>query len=362
MEREAQRLLDAGVRGRVFPGASAAVGWFEGDTVVTAEAQAGRLMPEGPSVSAKTLYDWSFMSQAVTHSLALRLAALGKLNLALTNGDLVPELRLTEVGDRSLEDLLFRRGILAPEGALYLDLPHEPGTGSAKRWMVLEATRRVGRDASPSMYGSSLQYLVAGELMAQQTGSLHVALSALFTRPLRIEDELLYLAALPAGRRVSRSRDAAPNPRCDWRGRMLRGEPYDANSAAMGGIAGHAGIFSTAAAAVRFCLELLQHPPNSKGNFAEGGTPSWPWLRADDLAGACGRRFGAKSWGALGETGVSLWCDPQRRLAIALLSNGLFPNPSSRKIQHFRPAFHDGVVAVWDARRIAPQPSVIAPL
>ena len=57
-----------------------------------------------------------------------------------------------------------------------------------------------------------------------------------------------------------------------------------------------------------------------------------------------GKYFSARSFGHLGYTGTSLWCDPERQLSVTLLTNRTWPSASSQQIKQVRPAFHDAVV------------------
>jgi CubicO group peptidase (beta-lactamase class C family) len=60
---------------------------------------------------------------------------------------------------------------------------------------------------------------------------------------------------------------------------------------------------------------------------------------------SAGRRMSMRSFGHLGFTGTSLWCDPERDLVIVLLTNRVHPSRANERIKGFRPGFHDGVIA-----------------
>jgi CubicO group peptidase (beta-lactamase class C family) len=59
---------------------------------------------------------------------------------------------------------------------------------------------------------------------------------------------------------------------------------------------------------------------------------------------SAGSRFSANSWGHLGYTGTSIWVDPEKDLAVILLSNRVWPTEENIKIRKFRPLLHDTVV------------------
>src|SRR5690606_19839349 len=110
-------------------------------------------------------------------------------------------------------------------------------------WLINEAARRTAQATKPSER-SDLGYLLVGEALARVAGApLEEVVRREVLVPLGIEDEVLYPAALEPDARVEFRNIAAPTERCHWRGRHVRGEVHDENAAALGGVAGHAGLF-----------------------------------------------------------------------------------------------------------------------
>jgi len=145
-----------------------------------------------------------------------------------------------------------------------------------------------------------------------------------------------------------------------FRGRIIQGEVQDENAYVLGGVAGHAGLFSTAEDLSRFVRCLLQggspilraetialftrRDESSHGSHALGwDTPSPP--------SQSGKYFGPLSFGHLGYTGTSLWIDPVRQLSVVLLTNRTWPDCSNQAIKEVRPRLHDAIVEA-----IAPEP------
>jgi CubicO group peptidase (beta-lactamase class C family) len=130
----------------------------------------------------------------------------------------------------------------------------------------------------------------------------------------------------------------------------------DENASVMGGVAGHAGLFSTAGDLAIFSCAMLQHGravvrPETLAVFARReislpsssralgwDTPSLP------LPSQSGKYFSSRSFGHLGYTGTSLWIDPDRQLSITLLTNRTWPDCQNQAIKQVRPAFHDAVM------------------
>jgi beta-N-acetylhexosaminidase len=140
------------------------------------------------------------------------------------------------------------------------------------------------------------------------------------------------------------------------RKRELRGEPHDDNAFVMGGIAGHAGLFSTAGDLATFCQMMLNggiytHQRLLKRSTVEEFTSAQPLAKNSRALGwvvptepsASGKYFSARSFGHAGFTGTSIWCDPEKDLFVVLLTNRVNPVRTNEKIQQVRPALHDAI-------------------
>jgi len=139
-----------------------------------------------------------------------------------------------------------------------------------------------------------------------------------------------------------------------FRKRIIQGEVQDENASVLGGVAGHAGLFSTAEDLATFAHVLLQGGsplvrPETLALFtrretAPGGTSRSLGWDTPSSPSQSGKYFSARSFGHLGYTGTSLWIDPERQLSITMLTNRTWPDCSNKAIANVRPAFHDAVV------------------
>lgn len=150
----------------------------------------------------------------------------------------------------------------------------------------------------------------------------------------------------------------APTAECPWRERILCGEVHDDNAWAMGGVAGHAGLFSTARDVHAFATEMIECYHGRGGlvsqdtvrkfwtldNSIEGSSWALGWDTPSPENSSSGRYFSRNSVGHLGFTGCSLWIDPDRELDVVLLSNRVHPTPENNLIREFRPLVHDLVM------------------
>jgi serine-type D-Ala-D-Ala carboxypeptidase len=138
------------------------------------------------------------------------------------------------------------------------------------------------------------------------------------------------------------------------RNRIIQGEVQDENAFVLGGVAGHAGLFSTAEDLARFAHAMLmggkpilrvdtvevftrlQPSPLGTSRALGWDTPSAP--------SQSGRHFGPTAFGHLGYSGTSLWIDRERRVSITMLTNRTWPDCSHHAIKQVRPRFHDAVM------------------
>jgi len=141
------------------------------------------------------------------------------------------------------------------------------------------------------------------------------------------------------------------------RRRLVQGEVHDENAFAMGGVSGHAGIFSTAPDLAAFCQMLLNGGVYGhqrilrRATVAQfttpqqlsGGTRTLGWAVPTE-GGSSGHYFSAHSFGHTGFTGTSIWIDPDGQIFVVLLTNRVNPTRENTKIQQVRPALHDAVM------------------
>ncbi len=358
MERDAIRealdaaltpLLREAIVAGTTPGAQVAV--CIGDRAPYVIAVGATDYEGGPSVTADTLYDLASVTKPFTALAAVRLARSERLSLDETLGALWPGRFRPALAALTLDALLSHRAGLAAwvdaHHAIALD---DCGIPSARARVldVIDATP-VG-EGGAALY-SDLGYVLAGEAMAHREG---VAVDALVRREVIEPLSLRTVHARGVGERW-RTAPVAPTERCPWRGRVVQGEVHDENAYALGGVAGHAGLFGTAldvATLGRRCLDALAgrsawlaaEPMAAMIAPRQGGTHRLGWDGVSAGASSSGRYFGPRSFGHLGFTGTSLWCDPDRDVAVALVTNRVHPSRSNAGIRALRPRVHDAII------------------
>jgi CubicO group peptidase (beta-lactamase class C family) len=155
----------------------------------------------------------------------------------------------------------------------------------------------------------------------------------------------------------------APTEFDAWRGRVIHGQVHDENAFALGGVSGHAGLFSTARDLAIFLqmllnggayenLQLLKSQTvasfTARQNLVPGSSRALGWDTADGKNSA-GRLMSLRAFGHTGFTGTSVWVDPENNLFVILLSNRVHPTRQNRRIIEFRPRLHDAVMRALEA-------------
>jgi len=202
---------------------------------------------------------------------------------------------------------------------------------------------------------SDIGFMLLGEIIEKVGGApLHrICSRRLFSMIPCRETFFINQGRRPA---AARNRDFAATEDSAWRKKLVSGIVHDDNTYAMGGVSGHAGLFSTAKEVyqlVRLWTESLKgdgifdtalvsdfltrqrgkNIPEISSRGLGWDTPSKP--------SSSGRYFSKSSFGHLGFTGTSIWVDPEEDLAVILLTNRVHPDTSNEKIRAFRPALHN---------------------
>jgi beta-glucosidase-like glycosyl hydrolase/CubicO group peptidase (beta-lactamase class C family) len=148
-----------------------------------------------------------------------------------------------------------------------------------------------------------------------------------------------------------------------WRGRLVHGQVHDENAFSLGGVSGHAGLFSTARDLATFLYMLLNGGAydggrllkpetialfTSRQNVVAGSSRALGWDTADGNNSA-GHFMNARAFGHTGFTGTSVWTDPEKNMFVILLSNRVHPTRNNQKLLGFRAKLHDAVMNAVEA-------------
>lgn len=374
---ELAALLRQGVEEEVFPGAVLQV-QHRGD-VTFSEAIGHRTYPSdgNPSSAIKldTVFDVAGITgSVVTTSLIMKLFEGRKLRLDDRVSRYVQGFGVNGKSVITIQDLLGATSGLIAWAPFFEELVRL-NSGSrmgmltsrgAKEYVynVINRSQLKYQPRSRQIY-SDVGLIVLGQVIEILTGmSLDKAAQKLLFQPLGMKSSSYIDLSLVKRRGIQPVLDLiAPTEDCPWRKRVLCGEVHDDNAWAMGGVAGHCGVFSTAADLGVFAAELLRcyrgggsffRPQTVRGflarpeaNFDLTHTLGWELPNRDNGFTEVG--FGENAVGVTGFTGCALWLDPDKDLAVVLMSNRIHPNRSNRKIFGFRQELFRTVLSAFRA-------------
>lgn len=338
-------VLEGAIQDRAFPGVSIAI------------TRAGRLVAlkafgqftydvDSPEVRTETVFDLASVTKVVaTTSMAMVLYERGLLDLDSFVVGIVPEFVSEDVRRK---EITFRMLLAHSSG-----LPaHEKLYLRAKsRQELIDVALGVPLTADP---GTRTEYSDIGFI------TLGLALERLADEPLDRFCQREIFSSL----RMLRTTFNPPvawkvdiPPTADdrtFRNRIVQGEVNDENAGVMGGVAPHAGLFSTATDLAIFANTMLRggkpllHPETVRLFTTRQGAPTgtsralgWDTPSAPSLSG---QYFSRSSFGHIGFTGTSLWVDPEKQISVTLLTNRTWPDSSNRAIRQVWPRFHDAVM------------------
>ena len=370
-----QQLLDSGVQRKFFPSAQAVV-LHQG--ALTFEGVAGDAQPS-------TLYDLASLTKVMcTTSAFMVLWAEGRVSLEDDLSFLFPKTTVARA-QVSLGDLLYHRSGLpafvpffAPMMEAFPALFSQscpPVIRTHARNQVVEAAKSTHASSQRIAQYSDVGFILLGEALAKVSGT---PLDALYQQkvaaPLGLSSHFRRLSeakpmadpSAPTG--TTRPREPAPGQENLWSIEAhptFPGEVDDDNAWAMDGVAGHAGLFGTAADVAKFGQAVLDEldgagklAPQERWQLAltaDSSTPGSTRALGFDtppapnipLPSSAGKYIGRSPPGAVGHTGftgTSLWIDLARRLVVALCTNRTLQGRKELGIRQFRPQFHDAVV------------------
>jgi CubicO group peptidase (beta-lactamase class C family) len=355
----AAALLRQAMAGRAFPAASIEVGRAARPLWRYAT---GRLTydDDAPEVDGQTVFDLASLTKVIaTTTLAMRAMDDGRLDLNDRVGRWLRDWKGSDRDSVTVRDLLAHSSGLTAYLPFYRDYfgrfefeqaicslpleyaPRSQSLYSDLGFMLLGFILEEAQPSGPGLSGAPGTIDLSRRLATQ----FHRLASFFTAEPLRFSPP-----------RAWRAR-SAPTEIDEWRGRLLVGEVHDENTWALGGAAGHAGLFGTAAAVGAFARAVLRtiagepilaRPDTMRAFIQRGDVPGssralgWDTMLATS---SCGTKLSPTSIGHTGFTGTSLWIDWERDLYVVLLTNRVHPTRTNEAIRKVRPLVHDAILA-----------------
>jgi CubicO group peptidase (beta-lactamase class C family) len=344
--------LNQAISHKVFPAASVAV-THRGSLVALQSFGRFTYNSASPPAMVAGIFDLASVSKIIaTTTMAMILYQRGLLDLEMPVASIVPEFL---AGDSRRRDITLR-----------LLLAHSSGLPAYEKLFLRAQTRAellAAAFQTPLVTnpGTRAEYSDIGFIL------LGNVLERLADEPLDRFCQREIFGPLGMSR-------TAFNPPQSWRSsilptaddltfrhRLIQGEVQDENASVLGGVAGHAGLFSCAEDLAMFANAMLHggNPilrPETLSAFTQreslpAGTSRALGWDTPSQPSQSGKYFSHASFGHLGYTGTSLWIDPQRNLSVSLLTNRTWPDCGNQAIRQFRPLFHDAIIEALENSR-----------
>lgn len=326
--------------------------------------------PASPAVDEHTRFDMASLTKVIaTTTIAMILEDEGKLDIDRTVASYLPELDVPDKAGITVRMLLTHSGGFEAYAPLWKTL-----RGQSAYLAAIAARPLAYAPGTRSIY-SDWDFVLMQAIVERITGE-------------RLDDLTQQRIWGPLGMTETGFRPdtslrphIAPTEIDTARGGLMWGVVHDENAWALGGVAGHAGLFSSVRDLAVFAQMLLQGGTYGTSHLIAPATVARWTARQSSLSSralgwdtpsdhsSAGRYFSPRSYGHTGFTGTSIWTDPERGLWVILLTNRVYPTRANSKHIALRREIADAVQRAvtdaplidWEAERAAARPSVRAP-
>jgi CubicO group peptidase (beta-lactamase class C family) len=357
-------IMAAGIANRAAPGGALAVvrhgrivhlrGYGTLDTTATASR-----------VDENTMYDMASLTKVIaTTTAAMMLEEQGLLDLDRTVASYLPGFNAPDKAGITLRMLVTHRGGLEAFAALYKE------SRGREQYLQQINARPVRSTPGTEMVYSDWDMILTQLVIERITGqTLDKFLADKLFTPLGMTSTMFNPDSAQYFARIAPTELDTATAGLN-RG-LVHGKVHDENAFAMGGVSGHAGLFSSARDLTIFCQMLLNGGEYGGVQFVKPETVArWTTVQSRissralgwDTPGkgsSSGRFFSSRSFGHTGFTGTSIWIDPERSLIVILLTNRVYPTRDNPRVGPLRRAVADAAqqaimdapLVNWEARR-----------
>ena len=340
------KVINKAVEDKSFPGAVVLV-WKDGKTIYEKAFGNYTYDSSSPKIKTNTLFDLASLTKVVATTTAAMICYdrdLFSLDNKVTK--YIPEFDVNGKDNITIKNLLIHNSGLPAWKKFYgRDLKYDDVINE------IYSSELEYKTGEKSVY-SDLGIITLGKIIEKVTGkSLDVFCKDEIFIPLKMESTFY-------NPDDSLKKLCAPTETDNyWRMKTLQGEVHDETSAMLNGVAGHAGLFSTAYDLAKLMSVLLNKGKIKQKIFiqqstielftkrvSKESTRAIGWDTKSDSGSSAGKYFSKNSFGHTGYTGTSIWADPDRNLFVVFLTNRVYPTRENTKIQKVRPQLHNAVI------------------
>ena len=354
------KIVKTAIEEAVAPGVTIAVGRNGHIAYMKGYGYIDWNQPGSPKADTNTLYDLASLTKVIaTTTLAMILEETGQLDISRTVVSYLPEFNSPEKAQITVKQILTHSGGLEAGANIYAT------ARGREQYLYQINARPLEYTPGSNMIYSDWDMILLQLVMERITGkTLDVLANEKIFRPLGMIDTQFQppIALRPR---------IAPTQVDEARGGLLWGTVHDENAWAIGGVAGHAGLFSTAKDLALFSMMILNGGEGANGVrivkpatiarwTARQGKESTRALGWDSPEGgsSAGQFFSPWSFGHTGFTGTSIWIDPEKDLFVVVLTNRVNPTRNNNRHVQLRRDVADAVqqsvlgarIVNWESR------------
>lgn len=356
--------ISKAIKNNVFPGASLLVG--KGDQVLWNEVYGkAQVEPVSRDVKQSTFFDIASLTKPIATA-SLFMIAVQEGNCSLKD-ELGKFLQSASNKNIKIEQLLKHSSGLPAWKAYYekliADAPGWIADEKGKDWLIKQILEEpLEQSPGERVVYSDLGYILLGHILEIiYNEPLEDIFKHKISHPLELKNTFFNPLDRHKEKVNANPADFAATENCPWREKVLIGEVMDDHAYLMGGVAGHAGLFSTAQDIKKWINEL-QKAKQGKSSLISQDTfnlffsvpksrdPQLPFFTLGfDIPtdnSSSGTHFSSNSIGHLGYSGCSFWWDINQDVYIILLTNRVHPSRDNDKIKEARPKIHD---VIWES-------------
>lgn len=339
-------VVNSAIINHAFPGAQVLI-WKDGKTIYEKPYGHFTYDENSPEVTKKTLYDLASVTKVIATTTAAMICYDRKLfSLDDPVVKFIPEFGVNGKDKITIKNLLL----------------HNSGLPAFKKFYEFCTS---ADDVLKDIYSSKLEYPIGEKMVYSDLGIITLAKIIEKVTGKRFDvfckDEIfnpLKMNSTLFNPPDSLKKFCAPTEIDNyWRNRLLQGEVHDEASAMLNGVAGHAGLFSTASDIAKLMAVLINNGMyNGKSfinpatvklfttRYSEQSSRALGWDTKSETGSSAGDFFSPNSFGHTGYTGTSVWVDPERKLFVVFLTNRVYPTRENIKILKVRPELHNAVI------------------
>jgi CubicO group peptidase (beta-lactamase class C family) len=347
--------LNQAIVDSVFPGCAISVG-FRGNLIF--EQSFGHYTYDSNSakVEVNSIFDLASITKVVaTTTVSMILYDQGRLKLDWKVSEIIPAFQGKDKNKVTIQHLLTHTSGLPGWIRFYLDL-----TGKERIIQEICNTDLINDPGTVYVYSDLGMIMMQNIIETITQKSLDQLVRDYITTPLGMKRTMFNPDSSLRG-------EIIPTEISKWHKKLIHGFVHDENTFVMGGVSGHAGLFSTVQDLSIFCQMYLNKGLydnkriltaetielfTSRQNIVDRSTRALGWDTRSEQESMAGDYMSMRAFGHSGFTGTTIWIDPDNQVFVVLLTNRVYPTRENRKISRLRPIVHNLVMkAILDINK-----------